>query len=92
MAQGFVERLQRGPVLCDGAMGTQLYERGGGTFDRRLEELNLTNPELVKGVHLDYIRAGAELIETNTFGANRVRLGAHGLRGRLAQINEAVCA
>ncbi len=89
MPEGFIERLRGGPVLCDGAMGTQLYERGGVTFDRCLDELNLSNPELVKSVHLDYIRAGAELIETNTFGANRPRLAAHGLEDRVTEINEA---
>ena len=89
MPEGFIERLRGGPVLCDGAMGTQLYERGGVTFDRCLDELNLSNPELVKSVHLDYIRAGAELIETNTFGANRPRLATHGLEDRVTEINEA---
>ncbi len=89
MPEGFIERLRGGPVLCDGAMGTQLYERGGVTFDRCLDELNLSNPELVKSIHLDYIRAGAEIIETNTFGANRPRLATHGLEERVAEINEA---
>ncbi len=89
LSEGFVQRLKRGPVLCDGAMGTQLYDRGGVTFDRCLDELNLSNPELVKSIHLDYIRAGAEVIETNTFGANRVRLAAHGLEERVAELNEA---
>ena len=89
MSEGFIERLRRSPVLCDGAIGTQLYERGGVTFDRCLDELNLSNPELVKSIHLDYIRAGAEIIETNTFGANRMRLTSHGLEERGAEINEA---
>ena len=89
MAQDFVERLRSGPILADGAMGAQLYERGGATFDQSLDELNLSNPELVKAVHLDYIRAGSEVIETNTFGANRTRLGEHRLEGRVAEINEA---
>ena len=89
MAKDFVERLRSGPILGDGAMGTQLYERGGATFDQSLDELNLSNPELVKAVHLDYIRAGSEVIETNTFGANRTRLGEHRLEGRIAEINEA---
>ncbi len=88
MSEGFVQRLKRGPVLCDGAMGTQLYDRGV-SFDRCLDELNLSNPELVKSIHLDYIRAGAEVIETNTFGANRVRLATHGLEERVAELNEA---
>ena len=83
----FMERLKRGAVLCDGAMGTELYARGGLCFDRCLDELNLSAPELVKAVHLDYIRAGAEIIETNTFGANRVRLAAHGLENKVHEVN-----
>ena len=70
-------------------MGSQLYERGGLTFDRCLDELNLSNPELVKSVHLDYIRAGAEVIETNTFGANRLRLAEHRLEQSVVEINQA---
>ncbi|MFQ5934647.1 MAG: bifunctional homocysteine S-methyltransferase/methylenetetrahydrofolate reductase, partial [Dehalococcoidia bacterium] len=89
MPEGFIERLKRGPVLCDGAMGTQLYERGRVTFDRCLDELNLSKPELVISIHLDYVRAGAEIIETNTFGANSMRLAVHGLEGQVATINEA---
>jgi len=73
----FLERLDRGVLLADGAMGTLLYERGI-PFDRSFDVLNLTDPELVRGIHREYIRAGAELIETNTFGANRLRLAAHG--------------
>ena len=87
MPEGFIERLRGGPVLCDGAMGTQLYERGGVTFDRCLDELNLSNPELVKSVHLDYIRGGADLIETNTFGANRAKLAGYGLDDQVREIN-----
>jgi homocysteine S-methyltransferase len=68
-------------------MGTELYQRGGFSFDRCLDELNLSQPDLIKSVHLDYIRAGAEIIETNTFGANRVRLSGHGLEGRVQEIN-----
>ncbi len=78
MASPFLERLAQGPLLADGAMGTLLYERGvplGHCFD----EINLSNPSLVEGVHRDYLAAGAELIETNTFGANHLRLLAFGL-------------
>jgi homocysteine S-methyltransferase len=73
----FLERIEKGVVLGDGAMGTLLYERGI-PFDRSFDMLNLTDPDLVRGIHREYIRAGAELIETNTFGANRPRLAAHG--------------
>ncbi|MDP3065009.1 MAG: bifunctional homocysteine S-methyltransferase/methylenetetrahydrofolate reductase [Chloroflexota bacterium] len=77
------------PVLCDGAMGTLLYARGGVPFGRCFDELDLTRPDLVRSVHLDYIRAGAEIIETNTFGANAIRLSGHGLDARTAEINAA---
>jgi len=85
----FAERLQRGPLLCDGAMGTQLYQRGGMPYGQCLDELSLTSPDLVKSVHLGYIQAGAELNETNTFGANRERLAVHGLQARTDEINRA---
>jgi homocysteine S-methyltransferase len=84
----FLERLARGPILCDGAMGTQLYERGI-TFEHCFEELNVGNPELVKQIHLDYIAAGAEIIETNTFGANRVRLAGCGFEHQVRAFNRA---
>lgn len=82
----FRARLARGPLLCDGAMGTLLYERGV-PFDRCYDALNLTDREIVLNIHLDYLRAGAEMIETNTFGANTLRLDAHGLSGRVRDIN-----
>ena len=57
------------PVLCDGAMGTMFY--GGGVFiNRCYDELNVSQPELVRSIHAEYLQAGAEIIETNTFGAN----------------------
>jgi methionine synthase I (cobalamin-dependent)/5,10-methylenetetrahydrofolate reductase len=82
------ELLARGPVLFDGAMGTELLARGA-VPDRCLEELNLTEPALVSGVHRDYIAAGADVIETNTFGANRFGLGEHYLEHRIREINRA---
>jgi len=82
----FLARLAGGPLLCDGAMGTLLYERGV-PFDRCFDALNLTDRERVLNVHLDYLRAGAEMIETNTFGANAVKLGAHGLGDRVRDVN-----
>ena len=84
----FATLLQRGPVLFDGAMGTELLARGADAAGC-LEELNLTNPSLVKAVHRDYVDAGADVIETNPFGANRFRLGEHYLEGKVRQINEA---
>ena len=82
----FRARLARGPLLCDGAMGTFLYERGV-PYDRCFDALNLTDRERVLNVHLDYLRAGAEMIETNTFGANAMKLEAHGLADRVRDIN-----
>jgi methionine synthase I (cobalamin-dependent)/5,10-methylenetetrahydrofolate reductase len=86
MADPFLERLKKGTMLCDGAMGTLLYSRGTG-FEHPFDELNLSKPDMVQKVHQDYIKAGAEIIETNTFGGNRFRLGAHGLPGRVREIN-----
>lgn len=82
----FIRRLKQGFLLADGAMGTELYRRGV-PYDRCFEELNLSRPELVQAIHLEYIRAGAELIETNTFGGNAFRLAAHGLGDKVRPIN-----
>ena len=84
----FLERLRRGPILCDGGMGTELYARGV-SYERCFEQLNLTDPELVKTIHLEYAAAGAEIIETNTFGANRYRLAEHGLEHNVRKLNRA---
>ena len=86
MDNAFLDRLQRAPILCDGAMGTMLYGRGIA-FSRCFDELNLLQPALVQEIHRLYIAAGAELIETNTFGANRFRLAAHGLDAKVRDIN-----
>jgi len=75
-------------VLCDGAMGTSLYARGV-FINRCYDELNLSQPELVRTIHEEYLQAGAEIIETNTFGANALRLQRYGLRDRVAEINRA---
>ena len=80
------ERLSRGPLLCDGAMGTLLNARGV-PFDQCFDALNLTQRELVLTIHLDYLRAGAEMIETNTFGANPLKLAVHGVGDRVRDIN-----
>jgi homocysteine S-methyltransferase len=83
----FLERLATGaPILFDGAMGTQLYEHGV-PYERCFDELNLLQPDLVQQIHRAYIAAGAEVIETNTFAANRVRLSAYGLGDRVRDIN-----
>ncbi len=85
----FLERLQQAnPILSDGAMGTLLHQRGV-PISTCFDELNLTNPEQVARIHRDYLEAGAELIETNTFGANRYKLGKHGLEGKVTEINRA---
>jgi methionine synthase / methylenetetrahydrofolate reductase(NADPH) len=78
MRAPFLDRLARGPLLADGAMGTLLVERGI-PFGHCFDQANLTRPDLVEAIHREYLAAGAELIETNTFGANHLRLLAHGL-------------
>lgn len=85
MAHPFLERLARGPLLADGGMGTLLYERGI-PYEQSFDELNLSRPTLVEAIHRDYLAAGAELIETNTFGCNGPRLAAHGLEDRVRLI------
>ena len=84
----FLARLDQGILLADGAMGTLLYDKGI-PFDRSFDALNLTDPALVQSVHREYIRAGAEVIETNTFGANRFRLAAHGVTDAPSRVNRA---
>ncbi len=75
-----------GRVLSDGAMGTMLYDRGI-FINRCFDELNLSQPEVVAGVHAEYLQAGSQIIETNTFGANACRLERYGLRDRVREIN-----
>jgi methionine synthase / methylenetetrahydrofolate reductase(NADPH) len=86
MINPFLERLERGPILADGAMGTMIYARGV-PYERCYDELNLTEPGIVQRIHREYIRAGAELVETNTFGANRFKLAQFGLEDRVRDIN-----
>ena len=86
MATDLKTRLQKGAVLCDGAMGTYLLAKGI-FIDRCYDELNLSQPDLIRGIHLEYLQAGAEVIETNTFGANSFRLSKHGCVDKLAEIN-----
>jgi methionine synthase / methylenetetrahydrofolate reductase(NADPH) len=82
------EALASGPLLLDGAMGSLLYERGV-LHTRSYDELNVSQPELIASVHADYVAAGAEMIETNTFGANRMALARHGLADQATAINRA---
>lgn len=77
-----------GVVLFDGAMGTMLYSKGV-FLNRCYDEISLSQPDLVREVHAEYVKAGAQILETNTFGANRPRLGAYGLEGQVAAINTA---
>ncbi len=84
----FTDIFANRPILADGAMGTVLYARGV-FINRCYDELNLTDPGLILSVHEEYLQAGAELLETNTFGANRFRLARHGLAGKVAEINAA---
>ena len=86
MAGDLIAQLRNRPVLCDGAMGTLLYAKGI-FINRCYDELNLSQAELIRGVHHDYLHAGAEIIETNTFGANSFRLARHGLADRVHDIN-----
>jgi methionine synthase / methylenetetrahydrofolate reductase(NADPH) len=79
-------RLAAAPLLGDGAMGTLLYTRGV-SLDACFDVLNLNNPRLIQSIHADYIAAGADCIETNTFGANRFKLAVHGLDGQVREIN-----
>lgn len=85
---GLLERLSTETILADGAMGTMLHAHGIG-FEKCFDELNLTKPSAVAEIHRAYIEAGAQLIITNTFGANRFKLAKHGLADRVAEINKA---
>src|SRR5438270_3375175 len=85
MPGDFLARLKAAPVLCDGAMGTLLYSKGI-FINRCYDELNVSQPDLIRGIHHEYLQAGAEVIETNTFGGNAVRLERHGLRDKVHDI------
>ncbi|MFC1464530.1 MAG: bifunctional homocysteine S-methyltransferase/methylenetetrahydrofolate reductase [Candidatus Brachytrichaceae bacterium NZ_4S206] len=82
----FLERLAERPLLADGAMGTMLYARGFD-FDECYDALNLKHPEVVLDIHRQYAAAGADILETNTFGANAFRLAEWNLEGSAAEIN-----
>jgi methionine synthase / methylenetetrahydrofolate reductase(NADPH) len=82
----FPSSLDSRVLVCDGAMGTMLYSKGV-FISRCFDELNLSNRQLVREVHSDYVKAGVDIIETNTFGANRTKLMTHGLADQLREIN-----
>ncbi|MGA8150965.1 MAG: bifunctional homocysteine S-methyltransferase/methylenetetrahydrofolate reductase [Terriglobales bacterium] len=88
MANDVIARIKQSPVLCDGAMGTLLYDKGI-FINRCYDELNLSQPDLIRGIHHEYLQAGAEIIETNTFGANSFRLARHSLSGQAHDISVA---
>jgi homocysteine S-methyltransferase len=82
----FLQYLDENVAVCDGAMGTQLYAKGV-FLNRCFDELNLSQPALIRQIHQEYLWAGAEILETNTFGANRLKLEPHGLAERVQEIN-----
>src|SRR5271168_1940462 len=88
MPGDFLARIKQFPALCDGAMGTLLYANGV-FINRCYDELNLSQPDLIRGIHHDYLQAGAEIVETNTFGANAFRLARHSIADKVRDINHA---
>ncbi len=86
--KSFLQRIQFGGLLFDGAIGTQLYERGV-FLTRCFEEISVSEPGLIAKIHEDYCNAGAEVLTTNTWGANRVKLAKHGVESELVAINQA---
>ena len=88
MKNRFLDAIADRVLLCDGGMGTMLYSKGV-YLNTCFDELNLTNPDMVKEIHRGYVKSGADIIETNTFGANRVKLRRHGLDDKVAEINRA---
>jgi methionine synthase I (cobalamin-dependent)/5,10-methylenetetrahydrofolate reductase len=86
MPADFLTRIKQAPALCDGAMGTLLYAKGI-FINRSYDELNLSQPDLIRGIHHEYLQAGAEIVETNTFGANSFRLARHSLADKVRDIN-----
>jgi len=86
MPDNILDRIKQAPVLCDGAMGTLFYAKGV-FINRCYDELNLSQPDLVRAIHHEYLQAGAEIIETNTFGANAFRLARHSLADKVQDIN-----
>jgi len=88
MKYRFLEQLDNQRLLSDGAMGTMIYAKGI-PFERCFDELNISQPALVADIHRSYIQAGANVIQTNTFGANRYKLAEYGLGQKVKEINQA---
>jgi homocysteine S-methyltransferase len=88
MKKGFLQRIREGILIGDGAMGTMLYQRGA-FLNTCFEELNLSRPDWIGDIHRAYIQAGCDFIETNTFGANSIKLGRFGLADKTAAVNQA---
>ena len=86
MATDLLARIKQSAVLCDGAMGTLLYAKGI-FINRCYDELNVSQPDLIRGIHHEYLQAGAEIIETNTFGGNSFRLARHSMASQVREIN-----
>jgi len=86
MLRPFLDEIDHRVLVCDGGMGTMLYSKGV-FVNRCFESLNLSEPDLVAEVHLNYVRAGADVLETNTFGANRIKLASFGLSEKVRAIN-----
>src|SRR5437667_2003132 len=87
MQKPFLDAIDERVLVCDGAMGTMLYAKGV-FINKSFDALNVTQPDLVAYVHTEYCRTGADNIETNTFGANRIKLGSFGIADKLHAINE----
>src|SRR5271163_3484995 len=86
MSKDLLARIKQSAVLCDGAMGTLLYAKGI-FINRSYDELNISQPDLIRGIHHEYLQAGAEIIETNTFGGNSFRLARHSMASQVREIN-----
>src|SRR6185295_15921604 len=84
--KSFLDAIEDRVLVCDGAMGTMLYAKGI-FINKSFDALNVQQPDLVAEVHQEYVRAGADIIETNTFGANRIKLGSFGIADKLHAIN-----
>jgi homocysteine S-methyltransferase len=86
MTHPFLQAIKERPLLADGAMGSLLYARGASP-EASFEQLNLTNQDIVQQAHIDYINAGADVIETNSFSGNRIRLAQFGMESQVWQVN-----